>query len=209
MAQDLMDNNKPFFVLPCEGALTPSLPPALQRVIASGLTALPIPQEQGGGCVLRERLDWNPPAIDEHLRDQAEAARDALLEHLESIEEGKLAIIVSRFLAHRWRGRVEEAGDLMQQGLLIDWIEDLCSYPEWAINSAFRTYRRTQAWHPTIADIRALCEEEVAEDRRSLRLLSKLLKGRVHGTDSNRRPSGHGPDELPGCSTVHPVPNIG
>ncbi len=175
MAQDLMDS-KTVFVLPREAALTPSLPPALQRVIGSGLTALPIPQEQGGGCVLRERLDWIPPAIDEDLRDQAEAARDALLEHLESIEEGKLGVILSRFLAHRWRGRTEEAGDLMQQGLLIDWIEDLCAYPEWAIHSAFRTYRRTQAWHPTIADVRVLCEEEVAEDRRSLRLLSKLLR---------------------------------
>lgn len=176
MAQDLMTDNKPFFVLPHGVALTPSLPPALQRVIASGLTAFPIPPEQGGGCVLRERLDWTPPAIDGQLRDLAEAAREALLNHLESVEEDRLAIIIARLLAHRWRGRSEEAGDLMQQGLLTDWVEDLAAFPEWAIHAACRTYRRAQAWHPTIADILALCEAEVAEDRRSLRLLSKLLR---------------------------------
>lgn len=178
MAQDdLMTDNKPTFVLPRETGLTNSLPTELRRVIASGITAVPIPIEQGGGCVLRERQGWIPPEIDWHLRDLAEAARDALLEHLESVDEGRLGVIIARLLAHRWRGRSEDSGDdLMQQGLITDWIEDLCDFPEWAVHAACRTYRRTQGWHPTIADIRALCDEEVSDDRRSLRLLSKLLR---------------------------------
>ncbi len=158
-----------------EGALTPSLPQALLRVIESGVRSITLPTERGGGIVLHERLDWIPPAVDEHMRDVALYAYDALLEHLEAIDEARIAPIIGRLKAHNWRYSRRVSGEIAEEILDIDWTEDLCEFPEWAINRACREWRRTQEDAPTIAGIRRLCEEAVSDDRRSLRLLRRLL----------------------------------
>jgi len=44
------------------------------------------------------------------------------------------------------------------------------------LDRACAEWRRTQNWRPTIADMRRLCEAEVAADRRTLRQLTKLLE---------------------------------
>ncbi len=99
----------------------------------------------------------------------------------------KLGPAVSKLLAHRWRQRFEPISDLMQEALLVDWIEDLGDFPAWAFHAAAREWRRTQPWCPTIADIRALCEAEVADDRRTLRLIRRLLDA-ANPTAPSRRP---------------------
>ena len=158
-----------------EAALTPSLPQALLRVIESGIRSITLPTERGGGIVLHERLDWTPPAIGEHLRDVALYAYDALLEHLEAIDEARIAPIIGRLKAHNWRYSRRVSSEVAEEILDIDWTDDLAEFPEWAINRACREWRRTQDEAPIIAGIRRLCEDAVADDRRTLRLLRRLL----------------------------------
>lgn len=175
MAQDLTPMPTALIIRPRAGALTPSLPPALRSVLEEGTYARILPAERGGGIELAEQPDWQPPAIEDQLQDVAVAAQEALVAHLEAVDEGMLSLIVAKLLAHRWRGRSEGIAPQVQEALLTDWTEDLEEFPRWAIDKACRDYRRREAWHPTISDIRELCEAAVAEDRRSLRLLERLL----------------------------------
>jgi hypothetical protein len=158
-----------------EGALTPFLPPALLRAIESGVRPIILPTERGGGIVLKERLDWNPPKIGPESIQAAHSACDALLDHLESIDEARIPLIIGRLKAHNWRYSRRVGSESVETILDIDWIEDLRDFPEWAINHACREWRRTQEEAPIIAGIRRLCEEAVADDRRSLRLLRRLI----------------------------------
>jgi hypothetical protein len=132
--------------------------------------------DQGGGVIVRERLDWEPAPVDEHMAGLASDAMDALMDHLTPIAPEVLGPAVSKLLAHRWRFQArEQVSDLMQEALLVDWIEDVGEYPAWAFHAAAREWRRTREECPTIAGMRALCEEAVADDRRSLRLIGRLL----------------------------------
>lgn len=165
---------------PHEAALTPCLPPALRRVIESGMQSDTLPTALGGGIVLHERLDWLPPIVDEHLRGIAAMAYDKLLEHLEAIDEAKIPLIIARLKAHNWRYSRRHGSEIAEADLDIDWVEDLCEFPEWAINRACREWRRTREEPPIIAGIRRLCEDAVRQDRMSLRLLRRLLDVQHH-----------------------------
>jgi len=131
--------------------------------------------ERGGGVIVRERIDWVPPAQPAHIVKLAEDARRALIEHLSPWDARILGPSVSKLLAHRWRQKPEVVSAEMHEALIIDWIEDLGEFPAWAFHDAAREWRRTQQWCPTIADIRRLCEAAVADDRRTLRLIERLL----------------------------------
>ena len=160
-----------------KGALTPSLPPGLRRVLGSGLTSVAIDAEAGGGVRFYEKPDWDPPALTDEARRTAEEARDLLRANLApgGDDPEALGLRIGRLLAHRWRGRREETSAAVEEALIIDWIDDLGEYPLWAFDQAAQTWRRKEEWHPTIAGMRALCEEAVADDRISLRMLDRLL----------------------------------
>lgn len=175
MAQEIARRTADLVTARQQGALTPSLPQALRRVLAFGIYDAMIPVEHGGGIVRREQRDWDPPRIDAGTHQAASAARDALLDHLCAIDEARLGAAIGKLRSHRWRYNAVAHSAAVELALSADWIEDLCEYPEWAIEEAFRTWRRTYDEYPTIAGIRRLCEAAVAEDRLSLRLITKLL----------------------------------
>jgi hypothetical protein len=180
--QDGDRSNLPAVEMPTErrgAALTPLLPPALRRVLAFAIEAQAVAVEAGGGVRIVERPDWTPPSLDDETRGSAESWRRRLDRHLVPADPERLGFAVGRLLAHRWRGRAEELSEGAQQAILTDWIDDLGEFPLWAVDEAMRTYRRTEEWAPTIAAIRRLCEAEVSEDRRTLRLLGKLLAGQA------------------------------
>lgn len=161
---------------PLAGALTPSLPQDLRRVLALGVDSKIVDAEKGGGVELIDRPDWVPPPIDDMLNSQAKLFQQQLEGHLAPADGGRIGFAVGKFLAHRWRGRQDDISPEVQEALILDWVEDLAEMPMWAIENAIREWRRTQSWAPTIADIRIRCEREVEDDRRSLRLIERLLR---------------------------------
>lgn len=161
---------------PLAGALTPCLPPDLRRVLALGIETRIVDPEKGGGVDLIERPDWVPPPVDDMLHAQARLFQKQLEGHLAASDPQWLGLEIGKFLAHRWRGRQDDSSPEVQEALIGDWIDDLHEFPAWAIETAIRQWRRTQSWAPTIADIRARCERETADDRRSLRLIMRLLR---------------------------------
>lgn len=63
----------------------------------------------------------------------------------------------------------------VEQLVAMDWVEDLGEFPGWAIDQAARSWRRTKKWRPSIAEMRALCEEACATERQLAECLRKLL----------------------------------
>ena len=159
------------------GALTPSLPPPLRLALASGLETLIVDPEQGGGVRVVERPNWHPPSLDADLVDTARDWLLLLTDNLAPIEAERLGAMLAVFLAHRWRGRADEdMAPILREAVMVDWITDLGEFSEWAISAAMQAWRQNEEWHPTIAGIRRLAEAEVADDRRTLRLLNRLLE---------------------------------
>ncbi|CAO3360403.1 hypothetical protein [Azospirillum melinis] len=62
----------------------------------------------------------------------------------------------------------------VEQLVAMDWVEDLGEFPGWAIDQAARSWRRTRKWRPSIAEMRALCEEACATERQLAERLRKL-----------------------------------
>lgn len=161
-------------------------------MLASGLTTTAIDPEKGGGVILHERQDWEPTGVAPELLAEARSTLLKLVDNLRGMAETDpetLSMMIGRLLAHRWRGRAEDASDLMREALIIDWIEDVGEYPAWAIEAAMREWRRNEEWAPTIANIRRLCEEQVSDDRRSLRLIGRLLAAQDTEDESEARAS--------------------
>jgi len=158
-----------------EEGLTPYLPPELRQALAFGTRTVTIDPAYGGGVRVEELRAWEPEHPSDELRDMAEAARQSLLVHMQTMPNDRLGFEIGLLLAHRWRNRPDDILPEVQEALIVQWIEDLREFPAWAIMAAIRDWRRHQEWHPTIAGIRRLCEDAVAEDRRTLRLIERLL----------------------------------
>lgn len=151
------------------------MPPALRQALASGLRSYPLDIEAGGGVRLSEDLDWIPPQVSGEVIAAAQTYAEALRDHLRPMGPERLGFAIGRLLAHNWRSRRDNRPSAeTQEAIIIDWIEDL-DFPEWAISAAMRQWRRSEPWQPTIADIRHLCEFQVEDDARMLRLIEKLL----------------------------------
>jgi len=70
----------------------------------------------------------------------------------------------------------------VEQLVAMDWVEDLGEFPVWAIDAAARAWRRTKKWRPSIAEMRALCEEACAQERvmaQRLRQIAGTRQGEV------------------------------
>ncbi|AWB08863.1 hypothetical protein A6A40_28070 (plasmid) [Azospirillum humicireducens] len=175
-----MSNLHPF---PATPASSPSLPlpfdPAMAPVLRSRMLreALPDPLRQlldRGQIGRHSRFtddgfadvveDWTPPAgvTPRH----AALARRALAEFDTGILApapanhllGRVLALLSHFPAKATTPEVEQL-------LAMDWADDLGEFPAWAIDQAARVWRRTRKWRPSIAEIRALCEEACAAER--------------------------------------------
>lgn len=54
----------------------------------------------------------------------------------------------------------------VERMVALDWAEDLGEYPAWAIDATARAWRRSKKWRPSIAEMRALCDDLCAGERR-------------------------------------------
>ncbi|MFP5511559.1 MAG: hypothetical protein ACLGJC_00515 [Alphaproteobacteria bacterium] len=76
----------------------------------------------------------------------------------------------------------------VEQLVAMDWVEDLGEFPAWVIDSAARVWRRSQKWRPSIAEMRALCEEACAKERLMVDRLKAVVRA---GSAPNAAPISH------------------
>ncbi|MBP2306843.1 hypothetical protein GBZ48_05045 [Azospirillum melinis] len=141
--------------------LRDALPEPLQRLLDRGQVGRHSRFTEDGFADVVE--DWTPP--DGVTPRHAALARRALSEIDDTILApasanhllGRVLALLSHFPAKATSPEVEQL-------LAMDWAEDLGEFPAWAIDQAARRWRRTRKWRPSIAEIRALCEEACAEE---------------------------------------------
>ena len=142
--------------------LTAALPPPLQELLAQGRTdRRPRFGEDGFDGMIEQ---WSPPAG--VTTAQAARARQALEELSATVLApadsdhllGRVLTLLSHFPAKGLSPEVERM-------MALDWADDLGEYPAWVIDAAARNWRRSRKWRPSIAEMRALCEEICAPER--------------------------------------------
>lgn len=124
---------------------------------------------------------WSPPAA--VTARQAALAQRALADLEGSVLApaepdrllGRILALLSHFPA---KGLTPE----VEQLVAMDWVEDLGEFPGWAIDQAARSWRRTRKWRPSIAEMRALCEEACAKERQLAECLRKLSDAALPGS---------------------------
>lgn len=145
-----------------QARLTAALPPALQRLLAQGRTDRRPRFGDDGFDGLIEL--WSPP--DGVTAAEATLARQSLEELYATVLApadsdhllGRVLTLLSHFPAKGLSPEVERM-------MALDWAEDLGEYPAWVIDAAARSWRRSRKWRPSIAEMRALCEELCAPER--------------------------------------------
>ncbi|KAA0578508.1 hypothetical protein FZ983_19050 [Azospirillum sp. B21] len=142
--------------------LNAALPPPLQRLLAQGRTdRRPRFGDDGFDGMIEL---WSPP--DGVTAAEAALARQSLEELYVTVLApadsdhllGRVLTLLSHFPAKGLSPEVERM-------MALDWAEDLGEYPAWVIDAAARSWRRSRKWRPSIAEMRALCEELCAPER--------------------------------------------
>lgn len=123
---------------------------------------------------------WTPPAaVTARHAAMAQRALDDLEGSVLAPAEpdrllGRVLALLSHYPA---KGLTPE----VEQLVALDWVEDLGEFPGWAIDQAARTWRRTKKWRPSIAEMRALCEEACEKERRLAECLRRLAAAGLRG----------------------------
>ncbi|CAO3456709.1 hypothetical protein [Azospirillum argentinense] len=159
--------------------LVAAFPEALREVLTTGHLEHRPRFGDNGFEGLQET--WFPPAT--LSARQAAMARRMLNELEDSILApaepdrllGRVLALLSHFPAKGLTPDVEQL-------VAMDWVEDLGEFPVWAIDAAARAWRRTKKWRPSIAEMRALCEEACVRERvlaQRLRAVARACQGEV------------------------------
>lgn len=182
----------PGLPLPFDPAMAPALrsrmlrdalPEPLQRLLDRGQVGRHSRFTEDGFADVVE--DWTPP--DGVTPRHAALARRALSEIADTILApasanhllGRVLALLSHFPAKATSPEVEQL-------LAMDWADDLGEFPAWAIDQAARRWRRTRKWRPSIAEIRALCEDACAEENALAdRLRAIAMAGERAGESGN------------------------
>ncbi|PWC74113.1 hypothetical protein [Azospirillum sp. TSH64] len=151
--------------------LVDALPEPLREILAAGRLEHRPRFGDNGFDGLSEI--WSPPAT--VTARQAAMAQWALADLegsvLAPVEPDRLLGRILALLSHYpAKGLTPE----VEQLVAMDWVEDLGEFPGWAIDQAARIWRRTRKWRPSIAEMRALCEEACAKERQLAECLRKL-----------------------------------
>ncbi|WP_207461551.1 hypothetical protein [Azospirillum sp. SYSU D00513] len=174
--------------LPAEArvrALTDALPKPLQDILKAGRTERRARFGEDGFAGLME--EWLAP---EGTQPQHAALARRVLEELHRTSLapaapnhllGRILALLSHFPA---KGTTPE----VEQMIAMDWADDLGEYPAWALDQAARTWRRTKKWRPSIAEMRALCEEACAAER----ALAERLQAVAMAGEAAAKPAGGG-----------------
>ncbi len=182
-------------------SLIDALPPALRAVLDGGRIDRRSRFTEDGFVGIAE--DWTPP--DNVTPRHALLARQALNELVADILVpatpnhllGRVLALLSHYPAKATSPDVEQL-------LAMDWADDLGEFPAWAIDHAARIWRRTRKWRPSIAEIRALCEDACASER----ALADRLRAVVQAGEaaSGRSPDRSAPRAL--TATVRRMPGV-
>lgn len=170
-------------------ALASTLPVPLRNLLAAGrLERRPRFGDRGFDGLTEE---WSPP--DGVTGQHALMARRALDELTGSIlapasPDHLLARVLALLSHYPAKGTAPEVEHLVA----LDWAEDLGEFPAWAVDAAARTWRRTQKWRPSIAEMRALCEEACAPEWALARRLSVIAAAGSAPGDGAGGGIGHG-----------------
>ncbi|PWC88487.1 hypothetical protein TSH100_07785 [Azospirillum sp. TSH100] len=168
--------------------LTAALPPPLQELLAQGRTdRRPRFGEDGFDGMIEQ---WSPPPG--VTAAQAALARQTLEELSATVLApadsdhllGRVLTLLSHFPAKGLSPEVERM-------MALDWADDLGEYPGWVIDAAARSWRRSRKWRPSIAEMRALCEEICAPERALADRLQALADAAPRKADA---PNPHVPD---------------
>lgn len=153
--------------------LATCFPEALQEVLATGMVECRPRFSENGFDGLSE--NWLPPTT-VSARQAAMAQR--MLNDLESsvLAPAEPSRLLGRILALLSHYPAKGLTPDVEQLVAMDWAEDLGEFPGWAIDQAARTWRRTKKWRPSIAEMRALCEDACAQERELARRLRKIAQ---------------------------------
>lgn len=161
------------------------LPPPLRDLLAEGrIDRRPrFVEDSFDGMVER----WIPPSA---LTEQ-----DAILARraLDELAAGVLAPapanhLLGRILALLSHYPAKGTTAEVEQMVALDWAEDLGEYPAWAIDAAARRWRRTRKWRPSIAEMRALCDEATMPERALVERLRAVVAAAGAGTTAADTP---------------------
>lgn len=153
--------------------LAAALPEAVRDVLAAGRLERSPRFGENGFEGLQEI--WSPPPT---ISARQAAMAQRLLSELESsvlapVEPDRLLGRVMALLSHfPAKGLTPD----IEQLVAMDWAEDLGEFPVWAVDSAARTWRRTRKWRPSIAEMRALCEEACVHERALAHRLRQIIR---------------------------------
>lgn len=158
--------------------LVAAFPEALREILAAGRFEYRPRFGENGFDGLTET--WSPSAT--VTARQAAMARRVLADLEGSVLApaepdrllGRILALLSHYPAKGLTPDVEQL-------VAMDWVEDLGEFPGWAIDQAARSWRRTRKWRPSIAEMRALCEEACAQERQLARRLRKVLAAGPQG----------------------------
>ncbi|KAA0574387.1 hypothetical protein FZ983_28035 [Azospirillum sp. B21] len=164
------------------GLLVAAFPDTVRQVLAAGRLEQQPRFGENGFEGLQEI--WSPPPT--VSARQAAMAQRVLYELDTTVLApadpehvlGRVLALLSHFAA---KGLTPE----VEQMVAMDWVEDLGEFPAWAIDTAARNWRRTRKWRPSIAEMRALCEEACAAERavaQRLRQIARAVAGTSPGT---------------------------
>lgn len=110
--------------------------------------------------------DWRLPArVPADVAAALPAVVRDLAVALHPADPRQLAAVVGALMLHYWS---PDRPPAHHGALAAAWIEDLAEYPLAVVAEAAGQWRRAQRWAPTIAELRALCDELLARRRREL-----------------------------------------
>ncbi|WP_431857268.1 hypothetical protein [Azospirillum sp.] len=143
-------------------ALVAALPAPLQEVLAAGRVERRPRFSDDGFEGLAET--WSPPATvtSQHAALAQRALDDLTGTALAPASTDHLLARVLALLSHfPAKGMTPDVERLVA----LDWADDLGEYPAWAIDAAARQWRRTRKWRPSIAEMRAMCDDICRQER--------------------------------------------
>ncbi|MBP2315494.1 hypothetical protein [Azospirillum soli] len=142
--------------------LVGALPPPLQELLAAGHVERRPRFGDDGFDGMAET--WSPPAgvTPQHAALAQRALDDLTSTVLAPVSTDHVLARVLALLSHfPSKGMTPDVERLVA----LDWAEDLGEYPAWAIDTAAKHWRRTKKWRPSIAEMRALCDDLCTQER--------------------------------------------
>ncbi|HYG87683.1 MAG TPA: hypothetical protein VD978_15595 [Azospirillum sp.] len=165
--------------------LAAALPDALRDVLATGTVERRSRFADDGFSGVCEI--WQPPAT---VTSRHAAVAQRVLDDFERTvlapaEPNHLLARILALLSHfPAKGMTPE----VEQMVALDWADDLGEFPAWAIDQAARTWRRSRKWRPSIAEMRALCEEACAQERSMAGRLRAIARAGATAPEEGRGP---------------------